>query len=304
MKIGVIGIGTLGSSIVSYIAYHHLASELVLIDKDQDRAARMALDMVHGISLLSSMSIISGGYELLTNADVIIISAGVSRSKHETRLDLTQKNHAIMKEIMPHIAEYNQSAVIIITTEPVDIMAYIALKLSGFQKNKIIGLGTLVDTIRYNSLVSRLFRLSPQDVDFMVIGEHGQSMVPLQNHAYIKGIQLEQFHGYEKENFHQLIQKLIKSGDELIALGGNSLFTPTLAIGHILDAIIQDSSRILTVSGYVSGAYSIKNICISLPFKVGANGIEEVFQIQLSEPELHALKISEGILNSEIQGLE
>jgi L-lactate dehydrogenase len=303
MKIGIIGVGKLGRALAFCVAYNHLATEIVLIDKNQDKAKKVALDMEQGSSLLTHLSISAGGYELLMDAQIIVVTAGHPRKKTESRLDLTTKNQEIVTETIGNVIEYNQSAILLMATDPVDIMTYIALKISGFPKQKVIGLGTFLDTLRLNSLVAKTFNYSPADVDLMVIGEHGQSMVPVLSRAQIKGILLKDLPDYDEQSFNQLLSQLIKSGDELIALDSTSVFTPSLAIGKILEAIIYNRKVVLPVSTYISGAYDIKNIVLSLPAKIGSEGIEDIVEIPLSEEELNALKISSGIIKSEIESL-
>jgi len=303
MKIGIIGVGNLGRSVASYIAYEKLAKELVLVDKNQDKAKKVAMDMEHSKSVFPQLNLKAGGFELLADAEIVIITAGFSRNKEESRLDLTNKNQEIIASVVDNLIVYNQNAILIVATDPVDVMTYIALKISGYSKNKVIGLGTLIDTIRYNSIIAKEFNISPSDVDLMVIGEHGTSMIPLKNNVIIKGVSLKNYPEYDETKFENLVHKLVSSGDELINLESNSVFTPTIAIGKILETIVYNKKEIMPVSVFVSGKYDLTNIVISVPVKIGQDGIIDIIEIPLDHEEQNALKISSGIIQSEIEAL-
>jgi L-lactate dehydrogenase len=302
MKLGIIGLGQLGTSIASYVTWYRMASQLVLVDKDFDRAKKVALDMEQGNSV-TNVDVLAGGYELLIDADIVIVAAGSHRKNNETRVDLVGRNQDVVSDVVNNLINHNADCILIILTEPVDIMSYVALKVSGYRKHRVLGVGTIVDSIRFNSLLAKYFKFNPEDVDLMVIGEHGENMVPVVADLKIKNMVLREHSLWNDEEFSSLLKKLTRCGDDLVALGQNAIFTPTIAVGRFLSSILKDKKNILPVSHYVSGDYGVKNVTLSLPVVLGRNGVEEVVSIALSDEEERALQVSAGIIRSSIDML-
>ncbi|MFC1595657.1 malate dehydrogenase [Candidatus Margulisiibacteriota bacterium] len=305
MKISIIGTGKLGSTLAYTLAIKQLANEISLVEPlTPDIARGHCIDIQHALTMAGHMNIFSGGYETTADADIIIITTGVPRKQGETRLDLAEKNVEITKQVLSNILNYNQSGILILASNPIDITTYTALKISGFPVERVLGIGTLLDSMRLRFLLSEAANLDPKSIEAIVIGEHGDSAVPVISTATVNGIPISEASGLTPEDIVKTIEKVKTFGHDLLILKGGSTYAPALAISDIIDAIVNDQHKIMPLSVHVQGEYGLENICISLPVRIGKSGVEEIIQIKLTEDEQTRLNLSAGILESEIANIK
>ncbi|MBO5071201.1 MAG: L-lactate dehydrogenase [Roseburia sp.] len=308
-KVAMIGCGFVGSASAFALMQSGLFSEMVLIDADQDRAEGEALDIAHGIPFARQMKIYAGGYDDIIDAAVIIVTAGASQKPEETRLDLVHKNVAIFKKIIPQIAERHYQGVLLIVSNPVDILTYVALKLSGMPENRVIGSGTVLDTARLKYELGQHLSVDSRSVHAYILGEHGDSEIVAWSSADVSGIPINRFcemRGfYSHEAAMERIGESVKnSAYEIIAKKKATYYGIAMSIKRICEAIVRDEKSILPVSGILHGEYGIENVALSMPAIVGSKGIETQVPISLDEKEQEMLKESADTLRKIIEELE
>jgi L-lactate dehydrogenase len=304
MKIGIIGCGHLGSTLAYTLAIKNLAREIALIDQDKNKAIRTALDLNQTSPVLGDPIFTAGGYEKLIDADIVVIAAGDSRKKEEeSHFDLASANLPCVKEISEKIIEQNTNCILIVATNPVDLMTYVALKVTGFSKEKVIGLGTLIDTIRMRYFIAQKIKLNPRDINLIVIGVHGEAIVPLYSTASVGGVPLDKLIGFDDLVAKEVMEKTRKSGEKIISLGGTPAYAPAAAVALLIENIVYNTKQILPVSSFISDCYDINNTCFSLPAIIGNTGIEEVLIPSLDNNELSKLHESYEKLQAELDKL-
>lgn len=300
-KAAMIGCGFVGSASVYSLMQSGVFSEIVLIDANKEKAEGEALDIAHGVSLARPMKIYAGDYEDLADASVIIITAGAAQKPGETRLDLVNKNVGIFKSIIPNIVKYNTEAILLVVANPVDILTYAALKLSGFPANRVMGSGTVLDTARFKYLLGEHLQIDHRNVHAFIIGEHGDSEIAAWSSAAVTSIPIHNFcemrgymdHEYETQ---KIAEEVKNSAYEIINKKGATYYGIGMAVTRICTAIARDEHSVLPVSTLLSGHYGIEDICLSMPSLVGANGVDCVVPLELSEEEQVALyKSSEAL---------
>jgi len=304
-KVVIIGGGFVGAASAFALTMTGTAAEIVIVDTNKDKAKGEALDISHGLSMVRHQNIRDGVYEDVKGADIIIITAGSARKPGETRLDLAKKNVGIAKAIIKNIMQYYDGGIIIVVSNPVDILTKIIWQESGLPRSKVFGSGTSLDTSRYKHLLSEYYDVDVTKVNAFIIGEHGDSMVPVWSHASICGIRLDDF---DKLTAKKLDKKYIEEevrtcGAKIIQLKGATYYAIAMSISKIVEAIIMDHRTIMTASTVLSGQYGINDIAMSLPCIIGANGIEQVLDIELSENEHKSFlesadKINEVLVNA------
>ncbi|MDD7404153.1 MAG: L-lactate dehydrogenase [Butyribacter sp.] len=308
-KVAVIGCGFVGSASAFCLMQSGLFSEMVLIDIDHDRAVGEALDISHGVPLARPMKIYGGDYDDLKDAAIIVITAGANQKPGETRLDLVNKNVAIFKTIVPEIAKRNCKGTLLIVSNPVDILTHVALKLSGFPKNRVIGSGTVLDTSRLKHLLGEHLGVDSRSVHAFIIGEHGDSEIAAFSSANVSGIpvnefcELRGFYHHEKATA-QIAQKVKDSAYEIIDKKNATYYGIAMAVKRICEAILRDEKSILPVSSLMEGAYGIRDVVMSMPAIVGKDGIETQVPIALSQEELEKLQDSAEVLQQVMEGIE
>ena len=308
-KAAIIGCGFVGTSIAFSLMQKGIFSDLVLIDVNQEKAEGEAMDLSHGIPFTKEMDIRAGSYEDIEDCAIIIITAGANQKPGETRLDLVHKNVVIYKEIIPRIKEKNQEAILLIVSNPVDIMTYVALKLSGFPKDRVIGSGTVLDTARLKYLLSRHLDVDSRSVHAFIIGEHGDSELAVWSAANVSGIPLNHFcelRGYfnHMESMDRIYQNVRDSAYDIIEKKGATYYGVAMAVERIVECIIRDEHSILPVSVYLDGLYGLKDICLSIPTVVGSKGAEKVLDIPLDLMEMGKLVYSSKELKGIIEELD
>ena len=296
-KAAIIGCGFVGTSIAFSLVQKGIFSELVLIDANEKKAEGEAMDLSHGLPFTKPMEIKAGGYEDIADCAMIIITAGANQKPGETRLDLVHKNVEIYKSIIPKIVEKNQEATLLIVSNPVDIMTYVALKLSGYPSHKVIGSGTVLDTARLKYLLSRHLDVDSRSIHAFIIGEHGDSELAVWSAANVSGIPLNHFcelRGYfdHMESMDRIYQSVRDSAYEIIEKKVATYYGVAMAVCRIAESVIRNEHSIMPISVYLDGLYGLHDICLSIPTVVGQEGAEKVLDIPLDLMEMGKLVYS------------
>lgn len=304
MKISVIGAGNVGALSAMRIAQYGLG-EVLLVDIAKGLAQGKALDLADARPILKQDYNLKGSDDItdIKDSSVIVITAGLARKPGMTREELLNKNAQILKDISLNIKKLAPEAVVIIVTNPLDLMTYLALKITGFKKNKIIGMGVSLDAARFANLIAQELKLSTIDIDAVVIGSHGEGMLPLGKHTTVKGVSLDEF--IDEAKMDVLVRKTVGRGAEIVSyLGsGSAFFAPSAAVAQMVKAIVKDEKKNLGACAYLEGEYGISDVCIGVPCRIGKNGIEEVVELSLTDKELGELKRSAESIRSLIKGL-
>lgn len=308
-KVGVVGCGFVGSATAFALMQSGLFSEMVLLDVDEDKAEGEALDIVHGMPFVGAIKIYVGDYEDLEDASVIIVTAGANQKPGETRLDLVKKNVAIFKNIIPQIAKLDFGGVLLVVSNPVDILSLVAWKLSRLPKERVIGSGTVLDTSRLKVQIGQHLDVDSRGVHAYIIGEHGDSEIAAFSCANISGIPLEDFcklrgHNHSEEEMDEIAENVKNIAYEIIAKKDATYYGIAMAVRRICEAIVRNEKSILPVSRLVEGEYGISDIYLSLPAIVGAEGILTKIPIPLDEEEQEGLKGSAETLKSVVDELK
>lgn len=298
-KCVVIGSGFVGSTIAYTLAIKGIFDDLAIIDINQDKAEGDAIDISHGGAFVKPVKISSGDYKLCKDADVIIITAGVAQKQGETRLDLLQRNIAVFKNITDNIkANVEHEPIVMVVSNPVDILTYITWKMLGFAKNKVFGSGTVLDTSRMKYLLGKTAGIDVRNVHTYVIGEHGDSSVAAWSSTTIAGLSPEQFNLRHPEvNLLGLPHQVKEAAYNVIDKKGATYYAIALAVARICEALAGDEKSVLTVSPILEGEYGMNGIALSVPCIVGVEGVEEIIELDLSEIEMQGLKQSSEIMS-------
>lgn len=308
-KCAVIGCGFVGSTSAYALVESGLFSELVLLDSNQEKAEGEAMDLSHSVPFTRPMKIYAGTYDDLAECALVIISAGAGQKPNETRMDLVQKNVAIFKEIIPRITQRNQECILLVVTNPVDILTYVTLKLSGFPANRVIGSGTVLDTARLKYLLGEHLGVDSRSVHAFIIGEHGDSELAVWSSANVSGIDLQDFCALcgkcdEKETMQSLYEDVRDSAYEVIRKKGATYYAVAMAVRRIVECIVRNEHSVLPVSSLISGHYGLNDVCLGIPAIVGRSGIEKVLDIPLDETESSNLQASAAKLKAVLDSLE
>ena len=300
-KVAVIGCGFVGSSSAFALMQSGLFSEMVLIDADTKRAEGEAMDISHGISFARPMQIYAGNYDDITDAAIIVITAGANQKPDETRLDLIKKNAAIMKSIVGEIKKRDFGGILLIVSNPVDILTLIALKESGYPSNRVIGSGTVLDTGRFKYLLGEHLDVDSRSVHAFIIGEHGDSELAAWSNARIGGLKVNDFCELRGHFNHELSMKKIfenvrNSAYEIIERKHATYYGIAMAVKRICEAIVRNEKSILPVSSLMTGEYGLNDVVLSIPAVVDETGVQKVIPIELNDEELTKLKDSANIL--------
>ncbi len=304
MKVSIIGGGGLVGSCAAFaLQCGGVVSGIDLIDVNADLCRGQALDLLHGASLTADQRIRSGGYELIPESDLICITAGLRRKPDESRLDLINRNVELFLNILAQVksAGLKNDAIILVVSNPVDVLTYLATTQLGVSGSRVIGLGTVLDTTRFRSLIADALSLPPTQVTATILGEHGDSMVPIWSAAQAAGLPLEKFPGWNAGTADALFAKTRGSGAEVIKLKGGAGFAVGLSIAEVIHAIALDSKRILPVASLVSGTYGIHDVCLSVPTVLGRSGVVSQLEIELWPKEISALQHSGRVLRDTIE---
>lgn len=304
-KAAIIGCGFVGSASAFALMQSGLFSEMVLIDADPMKAEGEALDISHGLPFAQPMQIYAGTYENIDDAAIIIVTAGAGQKPGETRLDLVKKNVAIFQSIIPEIAKRNCAGILLIVANPVDILTYVAAKLSGFPENRVFGSGTVLDTARLKYLLGEHLDVDPRNVHAFVIGEHGDSEFVAWSSLDVSGVPVNDFcemrgHHDHDAAMQQIAEEVRDSAYEIIKRKKATYYGVAMAVKRICEAIIRDEKSVLPVSAIQRGNYGVQDIALSMPAIVGRDGIEAMVPIRLNAAEYTKLSESAATLKKVI----
>ena len=296
-KAAIIGCGFVGASSAFSLVHKGLFSELVLIDANHAKAEGEAMDLSHGRPFTSPMKIYAGSYDDISDCSLIIITAGANQKPGETRLDLVHKNVAIFKSIIPEITKRNFEGILLIVANPMDILTYAALKISGYPKERVLGSGTVLDSARFRYLLSEHLNVDSRSVHAYIIGEHGDSELAVWSSANVSGIGINDFcelrgHYEHDEAMDRIYRTVRDSAYEIIERKGATYYGVAMAVSRIAESIIRNEHSVLPVSSLMEGEYGLTDLCISVPTIVSAKGAEQVLEIPLSQEEEEKLQKS------------
>ena len=308
-KVAVIGCGFVGATSAFSLIQTGLFSEMVLIDANAKKAEGEAMDLSHGSAYLTPMNIYAGTYDDIVDAGIIVITAGANQKPDETRLDLVKKNVQIFKSIIPEIKKRNCEGILLIVSNPVDILTEVALKLSGFPSNRVIGSGTVLDTARLKYVLGKHLQVDPRDIHAYIIGEHGDSELVVWSGAQVAGIHINHFcelrgHFNHEEAMGRVAQEVRDSAYEIIERKGATYYGVAVAVKRIATAIVKDEHAVLPVSSLMQGEFGLNDLCLSIPTVVGQNGVEKVVDIHLNNEENEKLQASAKALKDILNSLD
>ena len=302
MKVSVIGAsGRVGKTAAFCLAEENCVNDLVLISRKEsiDKVEGEALDMYDALAAKDVNVKITASYDFedVKGSDLIVLSAGQPRSAGMTRMDVAIPNAKIVAEYARAIAKFAPNAIILVVTNPVDVMTYVALKASGFDKNKVFGLGNHLDSLRLKNLISQHFNIHVSEIHTRVMGEHGDNMVPIMSSTSIGGILLKYFKGYDDFDMDRTVEKVKNAGNYVIKKKGATEYGPAFAISNIATIVLNDEKKILTVSAFLDGEIEgVEDVCLGVPVKLGISGIERIIPIIMTERERTAfLKAAETV---------
>jgi malate dehydrogenase len=281
MTITIIGSGKVGASAALNCGLRELDGDILLLDIVQGLPQGEAMDINHQLSERGSDSVTRGSnnYEELRGSDYIVLVAGVGRKPGMTRMDLLKTNAGIVKDVAAKIASYAKDATIVVVTNPLDPMTYLALKTIGSKKNKVMGMGGMLDLSRFKSFIRDATEISRDSIQAMVISEHGENMLPLTRFSSIGGIPLHEF--ISKDKSMEIFEKTRKVAAEVIALKGATVYAPGNAVATMLESAIRDKKLVIPVSALLEGEYGVSDLCIGVPAVIGAGGVERIVELKL-----------------------
>ncbi|NFG25476.1 L-lactate dehydrogenase [Clostridium botulinum] len=308
-KISIIGAGFVGSTTAFALMNSGVATEICICDINMDKAMGEVMDLVHGTSFVKPVNIYAGSIAETKESDIVIITAGAAQKEGETRLDLIEKNYNIFKGFIPEIAKASPDAILLVASNPVDILAYITYKLSGFPKERVIGTGTVLDTSRLKYVIGKYLNVSNNNVHAYVLGEHGDSEVVSWSTGSIAG---EGFDDYTKkfslewdEEIRSVIESDVKNAAyEIISRKKATYYAIGLAITKIVEAILRDENAILTVSSLMQGEYGISDMYLAIPTIINRNGAVRIVEPNITEEEIEKLQNSANVLKEHVSKYE
>ncbi len=307
-KVGLIGTGMVGASFAYSLMQSGMVSELVLIDKDAARAEGEAMDLNHGLPFTRPMRIVAGDYDLLSDADVVVICAGANQRPGETRLDLLQKNAGVFQDIIPKVVAANPNTIIVIATNPVDILTQISAELAGLPPGCVIGSGTTLDSARFCFNLGDYFDVDPRSVHAWIVAEHGDSAVPVWSLADVAGVPLRDFRGpngknLERADMQRIFEQTRDAGYEIIQRKDSTYYAIGMALLAIVVTILRDQRTVLPVSLPLAGQFGVTGMALSLPAVVGHRGVDQILELPMNDEEIAGFKKSAATLKERLREL-
>ena len=304
-KVSIIGAGFVGATTAYALMNSGIATEICIYDINMDKAVGEVMDLVHGTSFVKPVNVYAGSLEETKDSDIVIITAGVGQKEGETRLDIIDKNYKIFQGFVPEIARLSPNSILLVVSNPVDVLTYITYKLSGFPKERVIGSGTVLDTSRLKYVLGKYFNVNNTNIHSYVIGEHGDSEVVTWSNGRVGG---EDFDMYAKQlelewdnDIKKVIEEDVKNAAyEIISRKKATYFAVALAVNRIVEAIFRNENSILTVDSLFEGQYGIEDMYLAIPTIVNRGGAQEIIQISLADDELNRLKESATILKKHL----
>ncbi|NLD45606.1 MAG: L-lactate dehydrogenase [Clostridiaceae bacterium] len=296
-KVAIIGSGFVGASTAFSMALSQTVNEMVLIDVVKEKAIGEAMDINHGLSFMGQMSVYAGDYSDLVDCDVIVITAGANRKPGETRLDLARKNVAIAKEMTSNIMKYYNHGVILVVANPVDILTYMIQKWSGLPNGKVMGTGTVLDSIRFRYLLSEKLNVDVKNIHGYIIGEHGDSQLPAWSATHIAGKSINEYckdsaSGFSEADKAIIYDEVKKAGATIIKNKGATYYAIAVTVNTIVETLLKNQNTIRTVGSVINGLYGINDVALSLPSIVNSEGVQQVLELNLTPEEEAALRYS------------
>jgi len=305
-KISVIGAGHVGETTAFKIAEKELANEVVLLDVIEDMPIGKGLDMREAgpVGKFDSKIYGTNSYEDTANSDIVVITAGKPRKPGMSRDELVDANFNIVKPVTENVVKHSPNAILIIVSNPLDAMTYTAYKVSGFPKHRVFGMAGILDTTRFRAFIAMEIGVSVENIQALVLGGHGDTMVPIVRYTTVSGIPVSHFIPEDKLN--AIIQRTAKGGGEIVKYlkTGSAYYAPAMAVTEMVESIVKDKKKILPCSALLEGEYGINGIYFGTPVKLGANGLEEIIEIDLNDDEKEAIKKSEAAVRSVIDILD
>ncbi len=308
-KIAIIGTGFVGSTTAYTLMISGLVSELALVDVNKSKAEGEAMDLNHGMPFVRPVKIYTGDYKDCKDADIVIISAGANQRPGETRIDLIHKNASIFRSIITELVRHNNDCILLVVTNPVDILTYFTYRLSGFPKNMVIGSGTVLDTARFKYMIGSHVGVDPRNINGYIIGEHGDTEVPAWSLTDIAGISMEKYCEQcggcddSAKKRDEIFYNVRNAAYQIIERKGATYYAVALAVRRIVESIVRNENSILTVSSLLEGQYGLRDVCLSIPSVVNSSGVERVLDVEFSQEEIELLKKSADTLKEVIKTL-
>ena len=307
MKVSIVGGGGLVGSMTAYaLQCGGVASHICLIDANKDMAQGQALDLLHGAALAADQRISAGDMSDIPSSNVVVITAGLRRKPDESRLDLINRNVDLFLTLLDQIksAGLKDNAYLVVVSNPVDVLTYLAVQRSGLPWQRVIGLGTQLDTARLRGYLARKLQVPPTQVQALILGEHGDSMVPIWSSATVAGLPLEQWPGFNEAVRKETFEDTKTAGAQVIKLKGGSGFAVGLSIREVVEAVARDGRRVLPVSTLQQGLYGVRDVCLSVPTVVGCGGAREHVELALTPKERLGIQQSARVLRDIIDQVE
>jgi malate dehydrogenase len=292
-KVTVIGAGNVGATVANVLAHKDFLKEVVLIDIKAEMAQGKALDSWQQapIDYYSTKLIGSDQYETTQDSDIVVITAGLPRKPGMSRDDLISTNAGIVNNVTENILKYSKNPILIVVSNPLDVMTYAAYKMSGFESSRVIGMAGILDTARYRAFLATALDVSPKDIQALLMGGHGDSMVPLPRFTTVAGIPVTEL--LDEATLNSIIERTKYGGGELVKLMGTSAwYAPGAAAAQMVEAIVKDENRIFPCCVNLNGQYGLKNVFVGVPVKLGKNGVEQIIELKLTSSEMEMLKAS------------
>lgn len=307
-RVAVVGVGNVGATFAYALLLSGLAAEIVLIDANHARAEGEAMDLNHAVPFTHPTRIWAGAYEDCAGATVTVLAAGSNQKPGETRIDLIKKNASIWRQIVPEVAKYNPQGIVLVATNPVDVLTYAAWRLSGLPAERVIGSGTILDTGRFRYLLSQHFGVDARSVHAYIIGEHGDSEVPVWSSANIAGLRLPHFcksqgRAYDEQAMEDIFSQTRDAAYRIIERKGATYYAVAAGLMLITQAILRDQRTVLSVSSLIEGYQGLQDVCFSLPTVIDRGGVEDIVRLELDAVESERLRHSADMLKSTIQSL-
>ena len=308
-KVVVIGAGSVGTTYIYALMHTGIAGEIVLIDLDQRKVEGEVMDLEHGLAFVPPVTIRSGDYSDCADANLIVVTAGTRQILGQSRLELVQRNAGIVKSICNEINKYDSDAVLVMVANPVDALTQVAIKWLGWPRERVIGSGTVLDSARFRSMLSRHCGVDTRNVHAYILGEHGDSEVAAWNMTHIAGVPMKDYCAIcqrcDPEKGHaEIAHRVRDSAYHIIDYKGSTYYAIGLSLTRISGAILRNEHSILTVSLLLQGEYGINDVCLSVPCVVGKTGVERIITAQLSKDEQAALKASAQVLREVLDNIK
>jgi malate dehydrogenase len=304
-KISVVGAGNVGATVAQLIAYKELG-DVVMVDIIEGLPQGKALDLLEAGPVEGYDSQVTGAntYEATADSHIVVITAGIARKPGMSRTDLINTNATIVRAVTEQVVKYSPEAHLIVVSNPLDAMVHLAKHVSGFPKNRVVGQAGVLDSTRFRTFIAQELKVSVEDTQAFVLGGHGDTMVPLPRYSTVAGIPIT--HLLPKETIDRLVQRTRDGGGEIVNLlkSGSAFYAPGASVVQMVDAIVKDKKRVLLCTAYLEGEYGLRNIYFGVPVKLGAAGVEQIIEIELTAEERAALQASAKEVEDTIQQLK